>query len=84
MRSRWARCIHTTLSSQAESLSSQPTVETVRNGVEVIAEEARIDVEGHSGGGVPKHQLHRFNVGAGGYSKAGCVWHNSCASVGPG
>jgi hypothetical protein len=47
-------------------------VEPVRNGVEVIGEEARVDVEGHGGGGVPEHQLHRFDVGACGYGKAGC------------
>jgi hypothetical protein len=40
-------------------------------GVEVIGEEARKDVEGHGGGGVPEHQLNRFDVGAGCYSKAG-------------
>jgi hypothetical protein len=47
-------------------------VEPARNGVEVIGEEARKDVEGHGGGGVPEHQLNRFDVGAGCYSKAGC------------
>ena len=51
--------------------SREGPVELVRNGVEVIGEEAGIDVEGHGGGGVPEHLLHRLDVGASGYGEAG-------------
>ena len=46
-------------------------VELVRNGVEVVGEEACVDVEGHGCRGVPEHLLHRLDVGAGGYGEAG-------------
>lgn len=48
-------------------------VELVRNTVEIVRKETRVDVEGHGRRGVPEHLLYRLGVGACGHSELAAV-----------
>jgi hypothetical protein len=47
-------------------------IESQRNCVQIIVEEVSVGVECHRGGGVPKHSLDRFYVGACAHRQARC------------
>jgi hypothetical protein len=45
--------------------------------VEVVAEQARVDAEGHGGGGVTQHPLNGLDVRTGGMAKEAAVCRRS-------